>query len=242
MTFEDIYLLFFHPGEVTEIRSFGVRGKGKAWSGFATGSGVFGYFDNPGDFATAATGLEAAKAPGIYFVINPVNPDLLARAANRLKAAGPKDVMTTDKDILELRWLLIDLDPKRPTNISSTDEELAAARQLGGQIYREMEEEHGAVGIPAYSGNGVHLLYRLPGMENTDENRDRVKAALGYLSDRYSNDQVDLDKKVYNPSRIWKLYGTTARKGDHIPTRPHRQSYISSNAMTLETDGASEAA
>jgi hypothetical protein len=27
---------------------------------------------------------------------------------------------------------------------------------------------------------------------------------------------------VFNPARIWKLYGTIARKGDSLPDRPHR--------------------
>lgn len=30
------------------------------------------------------------------------------------------------------------------------------------------------------------------------------------------------DQTVFNPARLWKLYGTTARKGDDLPERPHR--------------------
>jgi len=31
---------------------------------------------------------------------------------------------------------------------------------------------------------------------------------------------------VFNPARIWKLYGTVSRKGDSIPERPHRLARI----------------
>ena len=44
----DVYSLLFEPGEVTEIRAYGLSGKGKnkAWEGFARGSGVgYGYLD-----------------------------------------------------------------------------------------------------------------------------------------------------------------------------------------------------
>ena len=74
MTTADVYRLFFTPGEVTEIRAYGLSGKGP-WSGFAKGAGiVYGYFDNAEAFGQAADHLERAKAPGIYFVPNPCSP------------------------------------------------------------------------------------------------------------------------------------------------------------------------
>ena len=45
---------------------------------------------------------------------------------------------------------------------------------------------------------------------------------------------MNIDTTVFNPARIWKLYGTTARKGDPVPAgpsreaRPHRMAYIDS--------------
>jgi len=46
------------------------------------------------------------------------------------------------------------------------------------------------------------------------------------LSIEFSDDKVEVDKTTYNPSRICRLYGTIACKGDNIPTRPHRQARI----------------
>lgn len=227
MNCADTYRVFFDPGEVVEIRAYGCNGKSKAWEGWARGAGiVFGYFDNPEAFGTAAEALERQKAPGIYFTINPVIPDLLARAANRLKAAGQKDAATTDDYIQCIRWLPIDLDPTRPSGISSTNEELKAAVRVRNDIYKFMRKCNWPDPVPAISGNGAHLCYRLPDLDNNETNKNRVRACLAALAALFSSEQVDVDQAVFNPSRIWKVYGTTARKGDHTPQRPHRKSYI----------------
>lgn len=223
-----VYELFFRPGEVTEIRAYGLKKSNKAWEGWAGGAGiVYGYFDNAEAFGKAAQGLEQARAPGIYFTLNPVIPDLLARAANRLKAADAKSSSTSDPDVLCIRRLPIDLDPRRPSGISSTDKELESAVRLRTRIAKWMENEcHWPPGIRAHSGNGTHLLYRLPDLPNTPETIGFIKDCLGAIAAKFNNKQVDIDLKVFNPARIWKLYGTTARKGDHTEKRPHRKSYI----------------
>ncbi len=46
------------------------------------------------------------------------------------------------------------------------------------------------------------------------------------MSIEFSDDKVEVDKTNYNPSRICRLYGTIACKGDNIPTRPNRQARI----------------
>ena len=229
----DVYNLFFNPGEVTEIRAYGLSKSNKAWQGWAGGAGVvYGYFDNAEAFGQAAESLDALKAPGIYFTLNPVIPDLLARAANRLKAADAKSVSTADHDILFIRWLPIDLDPVRPSGISSTNEELEAAKKLGKKIAVWLKKEcNMAPGIPAYSGNGIHLVYRFDDLSNTEETEAYIKDILRAIEHKFGNKKVDIDLKVFNPARIWKLYGITARKGDHTKTRPHRKSYIPSEFL-----------
>ncbi len=47
--------------------------------------------------------------------------------------------------------------------------------------------------------------------------------ALDYL---FSGDGQSVDTVNHNPSRIWKLYGTVARKGDNSPDRPHRMAHV----------------
>src|SRR5450755_465209 len=47
-------------------------------------------------------------------------------------------------------------------------------------------------------------------------------------------DGLHLDLKVFNPSRIGKLYGTLACKGDDTNERPHRMSRILEAPSTLK--------
>ena len=84
-----------------------------------------GYFD---DFDLLAEKVDALCADpsitGCYWTLNPCHPDLLARRPN---AIGPARQTTTDAGILGRRWLLVDADPVRPSGISATDAEKAAA-------------------------------------------------------------------------------------------------------------------
>ena len=92
---------------------------------------IYGYFDDIDKLADAVMSIRHAK--GIYFTINPCIPELLAKINNRL-AVAMKGEATGDTNIVRRRWILIDLDPKRPvSDISSTDaeHELALERAEG---------------------------------------------------------------------------------------------------------------
>jgi hypothetical protein len=84
-------------------------------------SGYFNDFTKLSQIALEVNG----EVPAVYVTLNPVKPDLLARANNRIE----KYVRTTsgDADILKRCWFPIDFDPVRPANISSTDGEKALA-------------------------------------------------------------------------------------------------------------------
>jgi P4 family phage/plasmid primase-like protien len=224
----EVYEKFFEPGEVVEIRAIGPKkSKDPAWEGYVKGIPgiVAGYCSSAEDFERLAKSLEKAGFEGIYFTPNPVQPSLLARANNRL-VANLKNT-TSDRDVLYLRWLLVDLDPNRPSGVSSTDEELAAAKKLAEKVAKWMEGEMGfPKGHRAMSGNGWHLLYRLPDLENNEENQELVKKCVLALAERFNDSQVSVDGKVFNPARIFKLYGTTARKGDPLQDRPHRRAVL----------------
>src|ERR1019366_714490 len=81
---------------------------------------ISGYFDDHERLADTVLAIDGT-APGVYLTLNPCNPALLARAANRLQERA--QVTTSDADILRRRWLLIDFDPVRPAGISSNDRE-----------------------------------------------------------------------------------------------------------------------
>jgi hypothetical protein len=77
------------------------------------------------------------------------------------------------------------------------------------------------------SGNGGHAVWKID-LPNDDVTRDLIQRFYLALDQRFSNDQVTIDRTVFNAARIWKLYGTLARKGDPVPSleRIHRRSAI----------------
>jgi hypothetical protein len=205
--------LLSEPGQTVELRLLDVQSHGQRFP-----TTMSGYFDDFGALAKAASQYGGA-AKGVYVTLNPVNPVLLARASNRLRTVSKNDPLTSDADIINRRWLPIDLDPVRPSGISSTEQEHALAIERAFQIREELRENGWPHPIVGDSGNGAHLLYRVELPCNDDE---LVKRCLLGLARRFDDDRVKVDQKVFNPSRIWKLYGTVSRKGDNIAERPHR--------------------
>ena len=210
--FERALDLLFEPGDVVEVRIPKTR------------SGVVaGYFDDFSKMATTVMQADARyQAPGIYYVLNKIDPALLGRAYNRLKERAEQT--TADNNILRRRWLPIDLDPVRPAGISSSEEEHSQALARAREIAADMKKEWGAALI-ADSGNGAHLLYRID-LPNDQQALTFVTRALAELDRRYSDDRIKVDVTSANAARIWKAYGTPARKGDSMPGRPHRFSRV----------------
>lgn len=183
---------------------------------------IRGYFN---ELETAARAVSAwsGKVPAVYLTLNPVNPALLARASNRLETYA--ETTTSDSDILQRRWLLIDLDPKRPAGISSSAAEHAAALKRAEAIYTWLHDQGWPEPIMADSGNGAHLLYRIA-LTHDAENTLTIQQTLKALAARFDTPAVTVDTSVYNASRISKLYGTWTCKGDDTADRPHRLSRI----------------
>jgi hypothetical protein len=182
-----------------------------------------GYFDSPAAAATAIAALHEQYV-GIYWTPNPVEPELAARAYNRIQAWAP--LTTMDNHILNRRWLLIDVDPKRPTGISSTDAELQNAFKVATTIANMLEFQYGwPMPYINVSGNGAHVLYRLD-EPNNEEVRDVIATFLKTLNGRFKALGCEVDTTTFNASRIFRVPGTWARKGDDVPARPHRKARI----------------
>ena len=77
----------------------------------------------------------------------------------------------------------------------------------------------------ADSGNGWHLIYAID-LPNEAVCRDLVKLMLESLAARFNSPEVEVDTSVFNASRVVKLYGTAACKGDATAERPHRISRV----------------
>lgn len=225
-----VWDMFTMPGEVMEVRILNASGKieNKDYIRNAT---ISGYFDDFDSFVKCTKGAEQGLTfSGIYFTLQVIDPRLIGRAFNRLK---PATLTTSDNDVRAYRWLLIDCDPVRPSGISSSEVELKAALQTRNDVCLYLESEFQfAKPLKAMSGNGYHALYQLPDMPVNDESKVFLKGILNTLSARFDSDKVKIDRTVFNPARICKLYGSRAYKGDVVPAgykrdeRPHRVSYI----------------
>jgi hypothetical protein len=214
----DTLKLLIEPGAVVELRALDV-----STPDYKRPHTVSGFFDDPERLAKAATSLTGAR--GIYLTLNPVNPALLARAANRLRPISERYASTSDGDVVRRRWLPIDCDPVRPSGICATDAEHETGLRQAQEIRDVLSCEGWPAPIMADAGNSGHLLYAID-LPNDDASRELVKGCLEALAFRYDDGQVIIDKRVFNAARIWRLYGTVNCKGDNTSERPHRLARI----------------
>jgi hypothetical protein len=201
------------PGEVVELRALRVRQKyGKP----KTAAGYFRFPDHFDALCESALAL-TPDAGGVYVTMNPVNPALLGRYYRRTEF-DPEHT-TSDADILRRAWLLVDVDPTRPAGISASDAEKVAAWELTERVREYLTGVWEAAPLVVDSGNGFHLYYPV---DLPRDDGGQVERILKQLAKRFDIPHATVDSSTFNPSRITKLPGTYARKGDSIPDRPHR--------------------
>ena len=182
---------------------------------------ISGYFT---DFAKAAEEIEHYTRGGaaIYVTINPVDPRLIGRSNNCLKARAKNT--TADKDITRLNWLPVDGDPPRPAGISATDIEHRASISKIENIRNWLITTTGwpeNAFVIVDSGNGGYLLCRIE-LENSKENSNLVKKCLEALDYLFTDDTFHVDTTSSNPARILRVPGTTNAKGDEVGEMKHR--------------------
>ena len=208
--------LWFQAGDVFEVRVLDAVSADYRREHIESG-----YFDYEHISAVPEALKRLLSFRGVYVTVNPVNPDLLARAVNRLRPAG-RNPTTADTDIVRRRWLLIDCDPRRASGVSSSNAEHESALAKA----REIRDGLSSLGWPkpvlTDSGNGAQLMYRIDLPANDGE---LVRRVIGEIA-KASSEQVAIDTSVHNPARIWRLPGTMNCKGDSIPERPHRMARI----------------
>jgi hypothetical protein len=208
---ESVINLLFAPGSVAELRipnaSSGTRS---------------GYFNDWSELARYAA-LLSGTAPGVFATLNPVRQELLARSANRITNFARHT--TTDADVICRRWLLIDLDPARPAGISSSEIEHVTALERAEECRQWLVDQGWPEPVFADSGNGAHLLCRVD-LRNDAQARDLIKSCLEAVALQFDDELVCVDQTTYNASRISKVYGTLAGKGDNLKHRPHRISRL----------------
>lgn len=208
--------LWFQAGDVFEVRVLDAVSADYRREHIESG-----YFDYEHISAVPEALKRLLSFRGVYVTVNPVNPDLLARAVNRLRPAG-RNPTTADTDIVRRRWLLIDCDPRRASGVSSSNAEHESALAKAREIRDGLSSLGWPDSIMTDSGNGAQLMYRIDLPADDGGLVQKCTNAFALASD----DAVSIDTSVHNPARIWRLPGTMNCKGDSIPERPHRMARI----------------
>jgi len=185
-----------------------------------------GYFDDPEAIAALP---DLYPNDNLYMSVNRIGNKL---ATNKIDG---RDFLT-DGDISRITRLFFDFDPVRPSDTSSTDIQLKAAKQRAAHFVQFMSDRGFPEPAKALSGNGCHLLY------NCDldlEFHPYIKRLYQALERQFSDDLVSFDRSVSSLGQITRLYGSVNHKGVATADQPHRRSIIwtpdSYEKVTAET-------
>lgn len=210
-TIRQWYDIFKDNKDLTEIRILDNNSK-RTYSGYFT------------DIDKIIDNIKNYNSCNIYFTLNNIEDACYSREQHDRIVCKPKST-TSDKEILARKWILIDIDCKKPSDTNSTDEEKELAKDVVNNVYKFLRDEGFNQPVICDSANGFHLLYRCA-MLNNDVNTETVKSFLQVLDMLFSTDKVDIDTTTFNASRICKLYGCISRKGSDTKERPQRESKI----------------
>ena len=181
-----------------------------------------GYFKTADDLLAAFKNYDLRNT-NVYITLQQINSALFSRQQSNRFVAGANS--TQDQEVSGYKWLFIDLDPERPTGISSSEEELKKSFALAKKVKVFLSNYGFEDPVRAVSGNGAHLLYRI-NLANTDDNKNLIEKCLKALSMMFDSEDVKVDTSNFNQSRVCKLYGTLAQKGANTSERPHRMSRL----------------
>ena len=205
------YDIFKDNHELVEIRILDPATR-KTYSGYFT------------DIETLLEAIKPYDRSAIYFTLNTIDYACYSREQRDRISTKVKST-TSDGEIIERKWCLVDVDCEKPSDTNSSDEEKELAKSVVNNVYKFLRDEGFESPVVCDSANGFHLLYK-QAMNSTPENTETMKRFLQVLDMFFSTDKVKIDCSTFNPSRICKLYGTYSRKGSDTPERPQRCSSI----------------
>jgi hypothetical protein len=149
----------------------------------------------------------------VYTVMNRIRPDMYLGAVS-------------DKDITHRDLLLVDIDRKEGTDQPATEADIQDAKNLADDVMKTMSTFAFSVPKVVMSANGIHLYYKLDGIPESDDGKEKIRSLLYCLNQMHSHPNVAIDTTVFNAARITKVIGTIARKGVESPDRPFRKAVL----------------
>ena len=216
----------FAADDILEIRA--IDSNGKVYAGF---------FDKHHHKEMISEIVRLNDFANVFIILNYFADDYTqSEKYKNINVISDKNLeLTKSADIRNVDYFFVDIDPIRPTGVSSNKEELEAAWQVCDQVRIYLSSLEFNCPIIAMSGNGYHLLYPIvdgtkemfkQGLGNRKDNEDLFHNALKVLAIKFNTDKVKIDTSVAKAGQLIKLYGTVARKGENTIERPHRLSRI----------------
>lgn len=202
---------FKRDGELFEIRLLG----DKTFSG---------YFTDVETAIQAIIPFDNTKLYQIYFTVNEVISACSSRKQYN-QFLSIKGSATSKNDIAHRWFLPVDIDVKRPSDISSTKEEKGYAYAKACDVYRFAQSVGFPTPIVCDSSSGYHLYYPID-LRNDSVSETLVRDVFEVLSARFTDDRVKIDSQVGDANRIMRLPGSWGRKGRDSDERPHRMAQI----------------
>jgi len=144
----------------------------------------------------------SGRLPAVFVSLNPLAPS--ATVTNRLHELIRPVRDCRRAEVVRRRWFPIDIDPRRPPNCSSTEQEHAAAFATANRIREWLAGLGWPEPLIADSGNGAHLLYRVNLPHDAASTR-LIELGLAALALRFSDQRVEVDASVGDGTRLWKL-------------------------------------
>lgn len=205
-------------GQVFEIRVLNAKRNGSAVSLTASGT-----FDNLEKAIRSVS--EIAKdvdSASFFYTVNPLNPSAMSRRPNYIDFCDKSDHLASDLDVIERRWILFDLDPVRAAGVPSSDDELEEAKKAGRELFSALKEQLSEPLI-FVSGNGIHAMLKtsIPVSDGDCLVKRCLESAANIVSQK--TNLVQVDRKVCNLARIWRLPGSMSAKGCEYP--PQKRFY-----------------
>lgn len=191
---------------------------------------MVGFFDNVEAAAAEAVAWNE-KGFNVFTNLNKIDLDEEMRGAlnKPLQTAGRELRCANKGDVMEVNWLLVDIDPVRACDnqhVPSTDDEQGCSYEVAKAIQKFIcDEMGGPLPLFATSGNGYHLLWHvdLPVNEKIEE---IAKKFLLALAKKFNAEGATVDTSTSSLFHLTKVYGTVARKSEATEERPHRYSEI----------------
>ena len=188
------------------------------------------YADNP-DAVTGLCVKMDGKATGVYVGVQPRPAHLFDLAPNRWVPArgGPEGNCARDNDIEYITAAFFDIDvvsqeraEGRPASQEELKQSLRAAELLSEQ---DGLAERSSV---CCSGNGHYVLgpvvpISVDGQEVARKFTSLCRQLADGTAGQFAGVRID---PVYNLSRVMRVMGTTNRKGEPLPDRPHRRAHF----------------